>query len=370
VIKKRKKEKVESMKFVTWIYIHRILLLLCSLVVICWVWHRWSVRLWDLPVFSDSFHNPYRTSLRVNRPTSPFIFQNISVASSVQKNLKKIVKDNPVPPITMKPKQLKSEAAVKVRRPLPKNITVPYAGCITELPEIDERKHIVPPPAGDVTLVCCNTTAGVLNIEVHPFWASKGAARFLEMVSTDFFSSQVPLFRALRGFLIQFGLAGDPELHKLWHKKGNLEDDPTWLPLGPRGRSINGIFRYQKGYLGYAGAGKNSRGTQLIVALGDNQFLGGGSPWEVPWGQVVGEASMAVLDHIYTGYGEKVSQGKIMNRGMAYVKEEFPKVDVITGCHVIRENIPWNWQASSENTNLNIDISEYHITDPKPREVK
>ena len=40
--------------------------------------------------------------------------------------------------------------------------------------------------------------------------------------------------------------------------------------------------RFQKGYLAYAGAGNNSRGTQLILAYEDNPYLGGGSPWEVP----------------------------------------------------------------------------------------
>jgi hypothetical protein len=33
--------------------------------------------------------------------------------------------------------------------------------------------------------------------------------------------------------------------------------------------------------MAYAGAGKNSRGTQLILAFKDNEYLGGGSPWEV-----------------------------------------------------------------------------------------
>eukprot|EP01033_Poteriospumella_lacustris_P011013 gene11013-7835_t len=244
--------------------------------------------------------------------------------------------------------------------------TIPFAGCLTEIPFPDRRKHIVPPPPGNVTIVCCNTTAGVLNIEVHPTWAPIGAGRFLEMVRDDFFRTRVPLFRALRGFLIQFGLAGDPEVHKRYHAKGNLQDDPTWLPLGPRGRSVGGITRYQKGYLGYAGAGKNSRGTQLIVALANNKFLGGGCPWEVPWGQVFGEESLATLDRIYTGYGEKVSQGKIMNRGIAYVEEEFPRVDVITDCRVVREDVAWRWRPAADNTNADVDIRQYRVGDKAP----
>lgn len=64
---------------------------------------------------------------------------------------------------------------------------IPWEGCLYELPTSKDEivpKHIVPPPIGDVTLVCCNTTKGVLNIEVHPTWAPRGADRFLTMVVT------------------------------------------------------------------------------------------------------------------------------------------------------------------------------------------
>ena len=80
--------------------------------------------------------------------------------------------------------------------------------CITKLPHNPYEKHIVDPPHGDVTLVCCKSTKGIFNVAVHLAWAPLGAARFLEMVETNFFTSEVPLFRSLKGFLIQFGLAG------------------------------------------------------------------------------------------------------------------------------------------------------------------
>lgn len=38
------------------------------------------------------------------------------------------------------------------------------------------------------------------------------------------------------------------------------------------------------------------------MGLGDNDRLCGGSPWEVPWGEAVGEKSFATLGRIYTGY--------------------------------------------------------------------
>ncbi len=222
-----------------------------------------------------------------------------------------------------------------------------WDGCVYDIPDPDYRQHIVKPPEGPVTLVCCNTTKGALTMEVHPSWAPIGAKRFLDMVNDNFFSTKVPLFRALKGFLVQFGLAGDPEVQTRYHKMGNLKDDPPWLPLGPPGRAINGIKRYQKGYLGYAGAGKDSRGTQLIMSFADSLYLGGGSPWEVPFGQIVGNQSFVTMSKIYTGYGEKPSQGKIMNRGAKYIEEEFPLVDFILACSIVRENVNWNYQGKT-----------------------
>lgn len=93
----------------------------------------------------------------------------------------------------------------------------------------------------------------------------------------------------------------------------------------------------------------------------NNKYLGGGSPWEVPFGQLVGETSFRTLSQIYTGYGrdhslnisfllthllthvigEKVSQGKIRNRGNTYTKEEFPLLDYITECKVVKEHEKW-----------------------------
>ncbi|KAJ1432710.1 hypothetical protein B484DRAFT_327133 [Ochromonadaceae sp. CCMP2298] len=201
---------------------------------------------------------------------------------------------------------------------------------------------MVPPPAGPVTLVCCNTTAGVLNIEVHPAWAPLGAARFLQMVRSGFFGTEVGLFRALKGFLVQFGLAGVPLVQKEYRKM-RMVDDPQWLPPGPHNRQINGTKRFQRGYLSYAGAGKDSRGTQLILAFEDSLGLGGGSPWEVPWGQLFGESSFLTLARIYTGYGEKPSQGKIIGQGSVYLHREFPLLDAITQCAVTRVDVPWKY---------------------------
>ena len=231
-----------------------------------------------------------------------------------------------------------------------KAVGKPHPDCLDTVPNQDDdskstnRRHMVPPPQGPISLVCCITTFpsnnSTLNIEVHHSWAPIGANRFMSMVKDNFFSPPhgVALFRALKGFLVQFGLSSDPDIQTMWHRRGNLQDDPSWLPLGPTNREHDGVKRFRKGYMAYAGAGKNSRGTQLIMALQNNGPLCGGSPWEVPWGQVV-SSDLWKLDSIFTEYGEKVHQSKIMNRGYEYLKD-FSSLDYLKNCKVTIDASP------------------------------
>ena len=145
--------------------------------------------------------------------------------------------------------------------------------------------------------------------------------------------------RCIQKFICQFGIAGDPSLNKSY---GSIPDDFNWLPEGPdHWTNVAGVKRYARGYLAYAGSGPNSRSQQFIVALGDNKRLGGGSPWEVPWGEVVGTESYNTLGQIYTGYGEKgPSQALLHKEGASpEVDKRFPKLDYMTSCTISDEVI-------------------------------
>ncbi len=78
---------------------------------------------------------------------------------------------------------------------------------------------------------------------------------------------------------MQFGLAGDPKIQTAFEStmggtRGFLVDDPPWLPLGPSGREINGVKRFQKGYyMAYAGGGKNSRGMYVCMYTYIHSYL-------------------------------------------------------------------------------------------------
>jgi peptidyl-prolyl cis-trans isomerase A (cyclophilin A) len=208
-------------------------------------------------------------------------------------------------------------------------------------PDGNNRRHMVTPPEDTkITLVCCETTAGQLSIAVHDSWAPIGAKRFLEMVSSDYFMSRVPLMRCVRNFLCQFGLPGDVTLNKRF--QNSIPDDVNWLPEGPNFRfNKDGVKRFARGYMAYAGSGKNSRSNQLIVALQDNARLGGGSPWEVPFGEVVGAESYITLSKINTEYGEHgPSQGRLRREGYTEQLEiDFPSLDYITSCLIVDEKI-------------------------------
>ncbi|KAH8066329.1 protein methyltransferase [Aureococcus anophagefferens] len=113
-------------------------------------------------------------------------------------------------------------------------------------------------------------------------------------------------------------------------REGRVQDDPQWLDLKqPR--------PMKRGYLAFAGSGPDSRTTEFFFTYRDTGL--GRSPWEVPFGKVVGAASYAALDRFYSGYGDMAAfgghapeSGKIRNRGAAYLDAEFPLLDFITRC--------------------------------------
>ena len=124
-------------------------------------------------------------------------------------------------------------------------------------------------------------------ITVHPSWAPTGAARFRELASTSFFRDAT-FFRVIKGFMAQFGIAGEPSVAASWRSK-TIRDDKA-IESNTRGR------------LTFATSGPNSRTTQLFLNFGDNSFLDrqGFSPiGEVTKGMDVVDAYV-VLFFLYT----------------------------------------------------------------------
>lgn len=162
-----------------------------------------------------------------------------------------------------------------------------------------------------------DTSKGSFVVEVNRDWAPNGADRFYNLVKSGFFDN-TRFFRVIPGFMVQFGINGDPNVAAAW-RAANIKDDPV--------KQSNA-----RGMVTFATAGPNTRTTQVFVNYGNNDFLDGQG--FSPFGKIV--SGMEVIDSLYSGYGEGAPAGKGPNQGLvqqqgnAYLQQSFPELDYVT----------------------------------------
>ncbi len=167
------------------------------------------------------------------------------------------------------------------------------------------------------------TTKGDVVVEVHRNWAPHGADRFYNLVQVGFFDD-VAFFRAIEGFMVQFGMHGDPKVQAAWNDHP-ITDDPV-------------VQSNRRGMLTFAKkSAPDSRTTQVFINYVDNANLD--AMGFAPLGEVV--EGMDVLDALYKGYGEGAPRGtgpdqiQIESRGNAYLRESFPELDYVKTARVM-----------------------------------
>ena len=167
------------------------------------------------------------------------------------------------------------------------------------------------------------TTQGDFVIEVHRSWAPRGADRFYNLARMGFFDD-TRFFRAIEGFMVQFGIPGDPTVAAKW-REANLDDDPV-------------TQSNLRGFVTFAQSGApDSRSTQVFIAYNNHPRLDASG--FAPFGKVV--KGMDVVDSLYKGYGEGAPEGhgpsqeRIQTEGNAYLDAEFPKLDRILSTEVL-----------------------------------
>jgi peptidyl-prolyl cis-trans isomerase A (cyclophilin A) len=162
----------------------------------------------------------------------------------------------------------------------------------------------------DIFQVNLDTSKGPVVIEVHRDWAPLGADHFYALVKAGYYDGN-RFFRVVPGFVVQFGISGDPATTAKW-KDMNLADDPV--------KQSNTV-----GMVTYATAGPNTRTTQLFINLGNNQRLDGQG--FAPFGKV--SSGMDAVMKIYSGYGQTPEQSLIEGQGNPYLQSQFPQMDYI-----------------------------------------
>jgi peptidyl-prolyl cis-trans isomerase A (cyclophilin A) len=178
--------------------------------------------------------------------------------------------------------------------------------------------------APDVFTAQFTTTKGDFFVEARRAWAPNGADRFYNLVKLGVYDD-TRFFRAVRDFMVQFGIPGDPQVAAQWEHQ-QIPDDPV-------------TQSNMRGYVTFAQTGQpNSRTTQIFILFANHTSLDSGG--FSPFGKVT--KGMEVVDSLYKGYGEGAPSGqgpaqdRIQTEGNAYLDQDFPKLDRILQARIVQ----------------------------------
>jgi peptidyl-prolyl cis-trans isomerase A (cyclophilin A) len=162
-----------------------------------------------------------------------------------------------------------------------------------------------------------DTSAGPFTVEVTRSLAPNGADRFYNLVKNGYYNG-ARFFRVIPGFMVQFGINGDPAVNRAW-QTARIQDDPV------KGSNTRGTITFAQT------SEPNSRTTQVFINFGNNASLD--SQRFAPFGKVA--SGMEIVDKINSEYGEGAPGGRgprqdlAQSQGNAYLTKDFPKLDYI-----------------------------------------
>lgn len=169
------------------------------------------------------------------------------------------------------------------------------------------------------------TTRGDFTMDVTRAWAPVGVDRFYNLVKHHYYDNMV-VFRAVPGFVVQFGISSYPAVNAAW-RNADIQDDPV-------------TQSNKRGFVTYAKTSQpNSRSTQVFISFKDNSFLDsqGFAPFAV-----VNAEGMKVVEMLYDQYGDQPTdqQDQISKLGKAYLDSKYPKLDVIKHATIVGAAAP------------------------------
>ena len=190
-------------------------------------------------------------------------------------------------------------------------------GCVAACGEKPGASGAAPAgPAPDTFRVAFETSRGPFVIEAIRAWAPNGADRFYALIRDGFFDEN-RFFRVVPGFIAQFGINTEKSVNERWDDRPLPDDPPTQSNA--------------RGTIVFTSQGPDTRSHQMFVNLGDNKRLD--KQGFTPFGRVV--SGMAVVDSIYSGYGERPVQQLIQTLGNSYLTRMFPRLDYIKSAKLV-----------------------------------
>ena len=176
-----------------------------------------------------------------------------------------------------------------------------------------------------------DTSKGAIVIEVTRAWAPNGADRFYNLVKNGYYD-ECRFFRVISGFMVQFGINGDPAVNSAWNV-ARIPDDQV--------QESN-----KRGFVTFATGGPNTRTTQIFINFNDRNMMLDDQGF-TPFGKVV--EGMEVAEKLYSGYGDGPpsgkgpDQGRVQAEGNAYLTASFPELDYIKTATIVKgeaEKVP------------------------------
>ena len=188
----------------------------------------------------------------------------------------------------------------------------------SDVPQSEPEEQVGDEPHKGIFTVKVESSAGDFTIEVHREWAPVGAERFYQLVKAGYYD-ECRFFRVVPGFMVQFGMHGDPAVHQQWDR--NIKDDSV-------------TQSNKRSYVTFATSGPDSRTTQIFINFNDNSSLDGQG--FAPFGKVI--EGMENVDAIDSKYGESPDQGSIKGSGNAYLQQSFPDLDYVKKMSIVSES--------------------------------
>lgn len=158
-------------------------------------------------------------------------------------------------------------------------------------------------------------------LELTRDWAPKGVDRLYQLFQDHFFECAT-FFRVVPGFVVQFGLAAEPEETNKWDTI--ITDDLV-------------VQSNLQGTISFATAGPNTRTTQLFVNLMDNYRLDDMD--FAPVGRVI--QGMDILQRLYNPTPDSsggISQGDLKRKGTPWARKTYPDIDLILSVRILENS--------------------------------
>jgi len=178
--------------------------------------------------------------------------------------------------------------------------------------------------APDTFLTRFTTTRGDFVLEVVRAWAPLGADRFHNLVRLGYYDD-TRFHRVVPGFIVQWGLSGDPAVNAVWTRTP-IPDDPV-------------VARNDLGAVAYAFTEPGTRSTQIFISVTDNSRLD--AQGFAPFGRVI--EGMDVVRSLYGEYGERSgggmragAQDSIILQGNAWLDRAWPALDRVIRAEVVK----------------------------------